>query len=48
MKDPSLAVRRRRIDIRKAPVHVPLDVFHIALIQDAADLLIDIIHDLFS
>ena len=48
MKHPALAVRRCRIYIRDTPVHIPLDIFHIALIQDCADLIINIIYYFFS
>ena len=48
VKDSSLAVRRSGIDISDTPVHIPLDIFHVALIEHSADLLINIVYNFFS
>src|SRR5699024_10985813 len=44
----SLFFRLRRINIRKAPVHIPFDIFYISLVQNRADLVKNMIPDLFS
>src|SRR5699024_840773 len=48
IKHLSLFLRLRGINIRKASVHIPFDIFYISLVQNRADLVKDMIPDLFS
>ena len=48
VEHPALPVSGRGVHVRDAPVHIPFDILDIPLVQDRADLIIDIVHHFFS
>ena len=48
MQHPALAVRRCGVYIRNTAIHIPLDIFHISLIQNCTNLIVNAIYYFFS